>query len=158
VLTTGGKSELYAMRLHPHLPEDAFVQMGDFVGTALRHAARRNIPVVTLVGMIGKLSKMANGKMQTHAAGSEVNVDLLADLAAELGAPADLVLAVRQANTARHVLELCSAAGFAGVTSLVCRRAVEHGLAHAGGALTLRAQLVDFDGTLLGAFPEEMAR
>ena len=39
-----------------------------------------------VVGMMGKLSKMANGKMQTHAAGSEVNMELLASLAQELGA------------------------------------------------------------------------
>src|SRR5215471_16294179 len=35
VLTTGGKSEGFAMKLFAHLPEDAFIQMGDFVGTAL---------------------------------------------------------------------------------------------------------------------------
>lgn len=37
VLTTGGRSERYAMAALPHLPEQAFVQMGDFVGAPLTH-------------------------------------------------------------------------------------------------------------------------
>jgi len=153
VLTTGGKSELYAMKLHPHLPEDAFVQVGDFVGTGLRHCARRQARRAVVVGMMGKLSKMADGKMMTHAAGSEVNMELLSTLAGELGADDELCAAIRAANTARHVLELCAVRGLVGITSLVCRRVVEHGQAHAGGSLAVQAYLVDFDGKLLGGYP-----
>lgn len=154
VLTTGGKSEQYAMVLHPHLPEQAFIQVGDFIGIGVRQCARRGIARATVVGMMGKLSKMANGRMQTHAAGSEVDMEFLASLAAELNAPAELVAAVRQANTARHVLELCREAGLVGITSLVCRKVVEHCVRHAGGNLAMRACLVDFGGTLLGRYPE----
>jgi cobalt-precorrin-5B (C1)-methyltransferase len=153
VFTTGGKSEAYAMALFPLLPEEAFVQVGDFVGTGLRHAARRGARRAVVCGMIGKLSKMADGKMMTHAAGSEVNMALLSGLAVELGAPADLCEQIRGANTARHVLELCATSGFAGITSLVCRRVVDHARAHAGGDLEVHALLVDFDGKLLGQHP-----
>jgi cobalt-precorrin-5B (C1)-methyltransferase len=157
VLTTGGKSEAYAMKLYPALPEEAFVQVGDFVGVALKHAARRSARRATIVGMMGKLSKMADGRMQTHAAGSEVNMELLATLAAELGASEDLQARVRAANTARHVLEMCAAEGMVGVTGRVCRRVVEHATRHAGGGLTVRSVLVDFGGALLARFPEEEA-
>jgi cobalt-precorrin-5B (C1)-methyltransferase len=159
-LTTGGKSEAYAMKLLPRLPEDGFIQMGDFVGIALRHAARRGLGRATIVGMIGKLSKMADGKMQTHAAGSEVNMDLLAGLAAELGAPADVCGQIRAANTARHVLEICAAEGLTKITTLICRRTAENGARHAsqaGGALAVHAYLVDFGGALLGKYPEDSA-
>ncbi|HUY26868.1 MAG TPA: cobalt-precorrin-5B (C(1))-methyltransferase [Candidatus Binataceae bacterium] len=152
VLTTGGKSEAFAMKLLPHLPEDAFIQMGDFVGTALKHCARRHVRSAVIVGMIGKLSKMADGRMQTHAAGSEVNMELLANLAAELGASEELQARIRQANTARHVLELCSAENIA-IASLVCRRVVEHGTRHTSGKLQVHACLVDFNGRLLGHYP-----
>ena len=153
VLTTGGKSEAHAMRLHRHLPVEAFVQVGDFIGTGLRHCARRRARRAIVVGMIGKLSKMADGKMMTHAAGSEVNTELLATLAAELGGGTDLCDQIRAANTARHVLELCAARGLTGITTLICRRVVEHGRAHAGGELEVSAFLVDFDGSLLGRYP-----
>jgi len=157
VFTTGGKSEAYAMQLYPALTEEAFVQVGDFVGVALKHAARRSARRATIVGMMGKLSKMADGRMQTHAAGSEVNMELLAGLAAELGANDELQTRVRGANTARHVLEMCAAEGLTGVTTLVCQRVVEHATRHAGGAqgaLDVRAVLVDFGGGLLGQYPE----
>ncbi len=153
VLTTGGKSEAYAMKLHPSLPEDAFIQVGDFIGTGLKHCARRGVARAIVVGMMGKLSKMADGKMQTHAAGSEVNMELLASLAAELGARSEIVDEIRAANTARHVLELCQRQGLETITSRVCRRVVEACRAHAGGALDVRARLVDFNGTLLGSWP-----
>jgi cobalt-precorrin-5B (C1)-methyltransferase len=158
VVTTGGKSEAYAMKLYPALSEDAFIQMGDFVGVTLKHSARRAVERVVIVGMIGKLSKMANGKMQTHAAGSEVNMELLAGFAAELGARAEVVAEIRAANTARHVLELCAREGLTGIAGLICRKVVEHGSRHAGGALALTAVLVDFNGAVLGQFPARESR
>lgn len=155
VLTTGGKSEQYAMALLPHLPAHAFIQVGDFIGVGIRQCARRGVERVTVVGMIGKLSKMANGRMQTHVAGSEVDLESLAALAAELGGSAEVLAAIRGANTARHVLELCRDAGLVGITSLVCRKVVEQCTRHAGGGLAVHARLVDFGGGVLGQYPEE---
>lgn len=150
VLTTGGRSEQYAMALHPHLTQSAFVQVGDFIGIALRQCARRGVERAVIVGMIGKLSKMAAGRMQTHAAGSEVDMGFLASLARELGADDALVQAITAANTARHVLELCRAAGLARLTTRVCERVAERCAAHAGGDLPVRVYMVDFGGALLG--------
>lgn len=154
VLTTGGKSEQYAMALYPQMPEQAFIQVGDFIGVGIKHCAKRGIPRVIIVGMMGKLSKMANGKMMTHAAGSEVDMEFLASLAAELAAPDLLIASIRQANTARHVLELCREAGLIGITSLICRKVTEHCQRHAGERLIVEASLVDFGGALLGRYPE----
>src|SRR6185295_16296142 len=153
VVTTGGKYEAYAMKLHPELPEEAFIQMGDFVGATLKHCARRRIERVLITGMIGKLSKMADGKMQTHAAGSEVSMELLAGLAGELGGGPPVLAEIRAANTARHVLELCAREGLLGITELICRKVVEHAQRHAGAALRVEAELVDFSGALLGRYP-----
>lgn len=74
IAATTGRSERFAMRLLPHLPEMAFIEMGDFVGDVLKAAKKVGIEVVRVVGMIGKVSKMADGKTMTHAAGSEVNL------------------------------------------------------------------------------------
>jgi cobalt-precorrin-5B (C1)-methyltransferase len=155
VLTTGGKSESFAMQLMNDLPEEAFIQMGDFVGVAVKHCARRRLEVVAIVGMIGKLSKMADGKMQTHAAGSEVNMGLLARLANEIGASAEVCERILAANTARHVLEICQEAGVTGLTATICRKVVEYTERHAGGSLKVEAFLIDFNGTPLGHYPPE---
>jgi cobalt-precorrin-5B (C1)-methyltransferase len=155
VLTTGGKSESYAMQMMPGEPEEEFVQMGDFVGIAVKHCARRGLAQAVIVGMIGKLSKMADGKMQTHAAGSEVNMELLATLAAEIGASADTCEMIRGANTARHVLEICKEAGVTGLTAAICRRVTEHTERHAGGKLRILTFLIDFNGAPLGHYPQD---
>jgi cobalt-precorrin-5B (C1)-methyltransferase len=154
VLTTGGKSEQYARALYPQLPEQAFIQVGDFIGVGVKQCAKRGITRAIIVGMMGKLSKMANGKMQTHAAGSEVDMEFLASLAAALSASDELITSIRQANTARHVLELCREAGLVGITSLICKKVVEQCRRHAGGTLAVESCLVDFGGTLLGRYPE----
>lgn len=161
VLTTGGKSEHYAMQLRPDLDEQAFIQVGDFIGVAIRQCVRRGIARAVVVGMIGKLSKMAAGVVQTHAAGSEVDLDLLAQIAAECGGSSALVAEIRGANTARHVLELCKAAGLVAVTARICERVVDQLTrcaaavrGGAGGALAVEAVLVDFGGAVLGRHPE----
>jgi cobalt-precorrin-5B (C1)-methyltransferase len=154
VLTTGGKSEQYAMALHPELAEHHFVQVGDFIGIGVRQCAKRKIARAVIVGMIGKLSKMATGRMQTHVAGSDVDLDFLADLTAELGGESALVEAVRNANTARHVLELTRAAGIGELPARICARVTEACSRHAGGGLEVHALLVDFGGALLGRHPE----
>ena len=75
---------------------------------------------------------MAKGKMQTHAAGWEEHMGFLASLAAELGASAGLIETIHQANTARHVLDLCREAGLIGITTLMCRKVTEHCTHHQG--------------------------
>jgi len=155
VLTTGGKSEAYAMRLYPDFAEEAFVQVGDFVGVGVKHCARRGGLRAVVVGMIGKLSKMADGKTMTHAAGSEVNMELLAGIARDLGAADAVVEEIRTANTARHVLEIAAREGITTVCTAICERVVGHLGRHAGGAIQVHAVLVDFNGTVLGRYPDE---
>lgn len=155
VLTTGGKSEKYAMALHPQLEAQAFIQVGDFVGVALKHAARRGFARATIVGMMGKLSKMAMGKMQTHVAGSQVDMTFLASTAEKCGAPESLLQEILQANTARHVLELCTAAGIDQVPNQLCAGVSAVATAHAKDKLEVHVYLTDFGGKLLGQLPLE---
>lgn len=155
VLTTGGKSEAYAMRMFPELPEEAFVQVGDFVGVGVKHCARRGAERAVVVGMIGKLSKMADGRMMTHAAGSEVNIELLASIARGQGAATEIVDEIRAANTARHVLEIAVRAGLGSLCDALCALAVAQLERHAAAIATLPVHtvLVDFDGRVLGRAP-----
>ncbi|MDQ7029543.1 MAG: cobalt-precorrin-5B (C(1))-methyltransferase [Ardenticatenia bacterium] len=152
VLTTGGRSEQFAMRLFPHLPELAFVQMSVFTGDALKACLRERVPRVTLVGMIGKLIKTAQGHLTTHVAGNQVDFTFLANVCREVGAPADFVNAVAKANTGRHVLELCQAVGFMApivrVVELAANTCADF-VAERGGTMRLDLVLVDFDGTPL---------
>jgi cobalt-precorrin-5B (C1)-methyltransferase len=150
VLSTGGRSERFAQRLYPDLPEMAFVEMGIFTGASLQRAAERGVSRASLCAMIGKLSKTAAGKMQTHVAGNQVDCAFLAGVARDLGAPADLVDAIAAANTARHVQELIAAAGFTQFYGGLCALAAAHCAAAAEGRLAVEVVLFDFEGRVLG--------
>lgn len=154
VFTTGGRSEAYAMKLLPHLHEVSFIQVGDYVGIGIKQAMRYGIPIVHIAGMMGKLSKMADGRMMTHASASEVNMDLLARLAEARGAPAETVEAIKGANTARHVLEICSQAGIPDITQSVCDAALAKCRAFGKGRVVFDMALFDFGGTLLARSSE----
>jgi cobalt-precorrin-5B (C1)-methyltransferase len=127
--------------------------MGDFCGFALNRAASRGIQRATIVGMIGKLSKMADGRTMTHAAGSEVNTALLAEIARSVGADDPLSAAIGAANTGRHVQEFVAAAGLPGFFDALCERVSVVLSAHVAGRLRIDVFLVDFSGPPLGRYP-----
>jgi cobalt-precorrin-5B (C1)-methyltransferase len=150
VLSTGGRSEKFAQALYPHLPEMAFIEMGIFTGASLQRAAERGVPRVSLCAMIGKLSKTAAGKMQTHVAGNQVDCAFLARVARDLGAPEELGVAINSANTARHVQELIESAGLTCFFTRICELAAEQCMAVVPGKLALDVVLFDFEGRVLG--------
>jgi len=111
VLTTGGRSERYAMTLMPDLPKTAFVQLSVFTGAGFETCARMGVYHAVFVGMIGKMVKTAQGHLQTHVAGNQVDFAFLQDVCRQAGADETLIENVGRANTGRHFLELCQEAG-----------------------------------------------
>lgn len=105
VLTTGGRTEKFVIRELPDLASACFVQMGDFLKYALDTVLKEGIEHVVIGGMVGKLTKMAQGETVTHAGRNAVNTDLLADLAQGIGADADVCQDIRVAETARYASE-----------------------------------------------------
>ena len=105
VFTTGGRTEKCAMRSFPELDEACFVQMGDFVKAAFTTAVRQGMTRIIVGAMVGKLTKIAQGLSVTHAWREEVDRELIAGAAQEVGAPPDLVEEIRAAETARFAAE-----------------------------------------------------
>ncbi len=153
VASTGGRSEGYARRLFPDLPEAAFVEMGEFTGHVLKRARDRGLRLVYLSGMVGKFSKIACGHFMTHVAGNQVDTGYLAGVAERAGAEPDLVARVREANTARHAQELVTAAGLGAFFDLICSDVVRSCSGLIGPRPEVHALLFDFEGDLLGRAP-----
>ena len=105
VLTTGGRTEKFVMRELPNLAPACFVQMGDFLKYAMDTVVAEGIRHVIIGGMVGKLSKIAQGETITHANRNPVNTDLLAELVEGIGAPPAVVEDVRGGQTARYAAE-----------------------------------------------------
>lgn len=152
VLATGNRSERYAMRIFPELPEVAFVELSVFTGDALKTCIGHGVKAVVFVGMMGKMVKTAQGHMTTHVAGNQVDFKFLAQVCRDSGAPEGLVQAVAAANTGRHFLELCQQWQYNAPVQQIVDLAVtscETFIRDNGGAMALEVILVDFDGTVL---------
>jgi cobalt-precorrin-5B (C1)-methyltransferase len=104
-LTTGGRTEKFVMQELPELDESCFVQMGDFLTPALDAADRCGIRNIVIGGMVGKLTKMAQGETITHAGRNPVDVELVADIARAIGAPEAVCQAIAGQETARYASE-----------------------------------------------------
>jgi len=107
---TGDTSER-AARAHLGLANEAFIDMGDFVGGMLKYLRKNPVDRVTIAGGFAKISKLAQGALDLHSARSTVDLDRLADMLATIGANDKLIAAARNANTANQVHELARSAG-----------------------------------------------
>jgi cobalt-precorrin-5B (C1)-methyltransferase len=154
VLTTGGRSEDFAKDLFK-LPDHCFIQMGDFAGYSVRQCAnKKTLKQVIIAGFIGKLTKMAMGVKQTHVAGSHVDMEFMARLAAECQAPSNVAEEIRTANTARHVSEIIKKNKIIGYYDHVCKKVYEQMNEHAKAQLGIEVILFEFDGIVIGRHPK----
>jgi cobalt-precorrin-5B (C1)-methyltransferase len=155
VLTTGGRSEDFAKALFK-LPDHCFIQMGDFAGYSIKQCTNKNmIRKAIIAGFIGKLTKMAMGIKQTHVAGSHVDMEFMARLAAECKAPPSIVQEILTANTARHVSEIIRKNNIASYYDLVCKKVYEQMDEHAKQQLRIEVILFEFDGMVIGRHPKK---
>ena len=151
IITTGGRSEKYAMQeLYPDYPEEAFIEMGDFVGFTLKMCRNFGAKRVTLVGMMGKFSKVAQGVMMVHSKSAPVNFEFLAEVAARAKAPDELITRVREANTASEVGDMMREQGYTAFFTELCRAICESSLREAGDAFDVEAVLITMKSELLG--------
>ena len=152
VLATGNRSEEYAIRRYPDWPAMSFVQVGDHAGYALRQLRRLGFTDVVVSGMIGKLSKLAQGRMQTHVSEGEIDLGFLAQIASELGAGEELAGRIGGANTAHHVQLMLHEAAIFGLEPRLAELAAKQLWAAVDGELGVEVLLYDMKGTLLGEY------
>ncbi len=146
VLTTGGKSEEHLKDRLPHLPEEAFVQMGDYVRFALKAAANLGFAHLTVGAFFGKAVKMAQGFGHTHASQGLASMRELGQWTREITGDPLLAQAVARANTARGAWEILPAAQSQAMVAEVGRRMLLALRQHAGPGPDLTAVILDFDG------------
>ena len=79
-------------------------------------------------------------------------MNLLADLTAELTDDATLIKEIREANTARHVLELTTQAGISTLPEKICQKVAENCLKFAKSPLVFHVTMVNFSGEVLAYY------
>jgi len=88
VINSGGKSERFVKALYPELPQQAFVEYGNYIGETLSIIADLSPLNVTLGVMLGKAVKLANGQLDTHSRKSTMDKTFIAQLLREANCPA----------------------------------------------------------------------
>ena len=108
--STGDRSER-AARAVLDLPEQAYLDMGDFVGGLLKYLRRHPVERVTIAGGFAKMVKLAQGALDLHSARATIDKDALAEELRRLGGDEAFVARCRNANTAREILASAEACG-----------------------------------------------
>ncbi len=158
VLTTGGRTEKFVISALPELAPTCFVQMGDFLGPALDACVQQRIRNVIIGGMVGKLTKMAQGESITHARRKAVDTGLLATIAADCGAPLDVCMEIRHAETARFAAERMEALGLGDAFyQALARRTIDTLRTRYPDTFNLRVMVCDFAGRPLADLRHSMA-
>jgi cobalt-precorrin-5B (C1)-methyltransferase len=101
VINSGGKSERFVKALYPTLPQQAFVEYGNYIGETLKMAADLDIGKVTLGVMLGKAVKLAQGHLDTHSRKATMDKDFIGQLLNESG----ITLDISQITLARELWE-----------------------------------------------------
>lgn len=152
VLTTGRRGEKYSQNWWKDLPEEGFVQIGDFFKKAMTKVSEKGFARVTLAVFFGKAVKMSQGVPHTHAAKSELTLKKLSMWAGELTHDQNLADRIASANTARHALDFILP-GHPQVVERVGEEMVKwaHKFARqsSGKKLNVQGVIYGFDGIIL---------
>ena len=145
VLTTGRRSERFAQMLWPQISEEAFVQMGDFFKATLELASSQSFSSIIMVVFFGKALKMAVGTPHTHATRSVLTLNRLADWTKAKCGNKEIVVRIRQANTARHAFELLKK-DYSSIVSLVAQKVLIWAQQFCSPKIKIRVVIMDYKG------------
>ena len=90
VINSGGKSERFVKALYPELPQQAFVEYGNYIGETLKIANEIGIKNVTLGVMLGKAVKLAEGHLDTHSKKATMNKEFILQMLHKAGCYIDI--------------------------------------------------------------------
>ncbi len=90
VINSGGKSERFVKALYPTLPQQAFVEYGNYIGETLKIANELGFKNVTLGVMLGKAVKLAAGHLDTHSRKTTMDKTFIQQMLEEAGCDIDI--------------------------------------------------------------------
>lgn len=90
VINSGGKSERFVKTMYPDLPQQAFVEYGNYIGDTLKTANELGIKNITLGVMLGKAVKLAAGNLDTHSRKTTMDKAFIQQMLEEAGISIDI--------------------------------------------------------------------
>ena len=122
VINSGGKSERFVKTRYPDLPQQAFVEYGNYIGETLKMADELGFRYVTLGVMLGKAVKLAAGHLDTHSRKAVMDKDFIRQMLTE----ADLSLDLNGITLARELWNLISSDKLQVFSDVVIRHCASH--------------------------------
>ena len=143
VINSGGKSERFVKALYPTLPQQAFVEYGNYIGETLKMAHELGIMKVTLGVMLGKAVKLADGHLDTHSRKATMDKAFIHQLLHEANCDID----ISNITLAREIWDLLTEDKRQAFASTVIRHCAEYcdPLLHEGELTIL---LIDDEGRI----------
>ena len=122
VINSGGKSERFVKAMYPELPQQAFVEYGNYIGETLKMANELGIKHVTLGVMLGKAVKLAAGHLDTHSRKTTMDKAFIQQMLHESGISID----ISDMTLARELWERIAEDGRTTFARTVIRHCHEH--------------------------------
>ena len=143
VINSGGKSERFVKTMYPDLPQQAFVEYGNYIGETLKIAHELDIKNVTLGVMLGKAVKLAAGNLDTHSRKTTMDKAFIQQMLQEAG----ICIDISDMTLARELWERIPEGKRTAFACTVIRHCYEHcAPLLPNGQLTIL--LIDDDGTI----------
>ena len=147
VINSGGKSERFVKALYPTLPQQAFVEYGNYIGETLKiinDLTPLHSPLqVTLGVMLGKAVKLAAGHLDTHSRKTTMDKAFIQQMLQDAGISID----ISDMTLARELWERIPEGGRNAFAHVVIRHCADHcNPLLSNGQLTIL--LIDDDGTI----------
>ena len=122
VINSGGKSERYVKALYPTLPQQAFVEYGNYIGETLKIAHELDIKQVTLGVMLGKAVKLAQGHLDTHSKKATMDKEFIHQMLKESDCDTD----ISEITLARELWDILPTDKLNTCASTIIRHCSEH--------------------------------
>ena len=103
VINSGAKSEGFVKAYYPELPDQVFVEYGNYIGETIKMAGEMQIRNVTLGIMMGKAVKLAEGNLDTHSKKVTMNKEFIKQMAREAGCDESVVNEINTITLAREL-------------------------------------------------------
>ena len=143
VINSGGKSERFVKALYPDLPQQAFVEYGNYIGETLKIANELGFKYVTLGVMLGKAVKLAAGHLDTHSRKTTMDKTFIQQMLDE----ANIAIDISEMTMARELWDKIPQE----LTEHFCRMVLQHCLMHCQPLvpqIRLTLLLIGDDGTI----------
>ncbi|MEE8168689.1 MAG: cobalt-precorrin-5B (C(1))-methyltransferase CbiD [Candidatus Hydrothermarchaeales archaeon] len=148
VLTPGRIGEKSA--LSRGIPEDAIVQVSNFIGFMLQACVAREVKRALILGGLGKLTKVAGGAFYTHSKASERGFKTIASHVARMGACEEIIKDVLGANTTEEALEILKENHLAEVFDSIAEKVSSRAMTYVDNRIDISTALISLKGEVVG--------